>query len=229
MSKFANVSVIQVSGGTPYEVVDGFTPEEIMDAIPVNPDMFQQQFVDLPNGTRKLILTANTGSKGAVANRTITRGEGDKKQTFVIPRATTAFPSDAEIEIIFDNFLEKDENIFDVVVDPVKLQDYLNRLPKHAKATAEANRAALLKERKAAFKEGLAAIKTLEKAIVEGDHNVVLNSLFNAVAGFTDKVKGYNESVDRTNVEKLRTFDVKAYEEELLKRAQAGEADKIKD
>lgn len=117
MSEYSNIDTINVIGAVPLPVPAGMTVEGVLEAMNYKLSDYDQSV----EGTT-LVLSAKAGSKGIVEIRVV----NDK----ILPVGGKSFPTNSDIESISELF--PDDNLFETLNDPIKLQDYYTELKNKA-------------------------------------------------------------------------------------------------
>ena len=126
---FENIKRITLVGRPTINVPASMTTEQTLAAMQIDASTYEQT-IDGDN----LILAAASGSKGAARVRVTEDG-------VLVPLGNPTFPTDADIEAITKLFPE--DNLFETLENPVKLQEYFTALKENeetlaAEAKAEA-------------------------------------------------------------------------------------------
>lgn len=117
MSNYSNIDTINVIGAVPLPVPDGMTVEGVLEAMNYKLSDYDESI----EGTT-LVLAAKAGSKGLVEIRVV----NDK----ILPVGGKSFPTNKDIESISELF--PDDNLFETLNDPIKLQEYYTELKDRA-------------------------------------------------------------------------------------------------
>ena len=117
MSNYSNIDTINVIGAVPLTVPAGMTVEGVLEAMNYKLSDYDESI----EGTT-LVLAANAGSKGLVEIRVV----NDK----ILPVGGKSFPTNKDIESISELF--PDDNLFETLNDPIKLQEYYTELKDRA-------------------------------------------------------------------------------------------------
>ena len=201
---FENISKINVIGRPEITVPAGMPVETVLDTMNINIADYDQTF----EGST-LVLSVAAGTKGLIDTR-IVNGK-------LLPVGGTSFPTNADIENIAKLF--PDDNLFETLNDPAKLQHYF--------ATLEEKSEELVKEAIKAKEE--AAKKRVEddvKALTEGLGQVLAyaakldnphqKEIARLVKETNDKVKILLASAESAEVERVQEEDEKAKREAIL-------------
>ena len=113
MSNYSNIDTINVIGAVPLPVPAGMTVEGVLEAMNYKLSNYDESI----EGTT-LVLAAKAGSKGLVEIRVV----NDK----ILPVGGKSFPTNKDIESISELF--PDDNLFETLNDPIKLQEYYTEL-----------------------------------------------------------------------------------------------------
>lgn len=117
MSNYSNIDTINVIGAVPLPVPAGMTVEGVLEAMNYKLSDYDESI----EGTT-LVLAAKAGSKGLVEIRVV----NDK----ILPVGGKSFPTNKDIESISELF--PDDNLFETLNDPIKLQEYYTELKDRA-------------------------------------------------------------------------------------------------
>ena len=114
---YENIDTINVIGAVPLPVPAGMTVEGVLEAMNYKLSDYTQSI----EGST-LVLAAKAGSKGLVEIRVV----NDK----ILPVGGKSFPTNSDIEAISELFPE--DNLFETLNDPIKLQHYYTELKNRA-------------------------------------------------------------------------------------------------
>lgn len=117
MSDYSNIDTINVIGAVPLPVPAGMTVEGVLEAM-----NYKLSDYDKSIEGSTLVLAAKAGSKGLVEIRVV----NDK----ILPVGGKSFPTNSDIEAISELFPE--DNLFETLNDPIKLQHYYTELKDRA-------------------------------------------------------------------------------------------------
>ena len=120
---FENIKRITLVGRPTINVPASMTAEQTLTAMQIDASTYEQT-IDGDN----LILAAASGSKGAARVRVTEDG-------VLVPLGNPTFPTDADIEAIAKLFPE--DNLFETLEHPVKLQEYFTALKENEETLAE--------------------------------------------------------------------------------------------
>lgn len=120
---FENIKRITLVGRPTINVPASMTAEQTLAAMQIDASTYEQT-IDGDN----LILAAASGSKGAARVRVTEDG-------VLVPLGNPTFPTDADIEAITKLFPE--DNLFETLENPVKLQEYFTALKENEETLAE--------------------------------------------------------------------------------------------
>lgn len=120
---FENIKRITLVGRPTINVPASMTTEQTLAAMQIDASTYEQT-IDGDN----LILAAASGSKGATRVRVTEDG-------VLVPLGNPTFPTDADIEAITKLFPE--DNLFETLENPVKLQEYFTALKENEETLAE--------------------------------------------------------------------------------------------
>lgn len=201
---FENISKINVIGRPEITVPAGMPVETVLDTMNINIADYDQAI----EGST-LVLSVAAGTKGLIDTR-IVNGK-------LLPVGGTSFPTNADIENIAKLFPE--DNLFETLNDPAKLQYYFTTLEEKSEE--------LVKEAIKAKEE--AAKKRVEddvKALTEGLGQVLAyaakldnphqKEIARLVKATNDKVKILIASAESAEVERVQEEDEKAKREAIL-------------
>ena len=201
---FENISKINVIGRPEITVPAGMPVETVLDTMNINIADYDQAI----EGST-LVLSVAAGTKGLIDTR-IVNGK-------LLPVGGTSFPTNADIENIAKLF--PDDNLFETLNDPAKLQHYFTTLEEKSEE--------LVKEAIKAKEE--AAKKRVEddvKALTEGLGQVLAyaakldnphqKEIARLVKETNDKVKILLASAESAEVERVQEEDEKAEREAIL-------------
>lgn len=201
---FENISKINVIGRPEITVPTGMPVETVLDTMNINIADYDQAI----EGST-LVLSVAAGTKGLIDTR-IVNGK-------LLPVGGTSFPTNADIENIAKLF--PDDNLFETLNDPAKLQHYFTTLEEKSEE--------LVKEAIKAKEE--AAKKRVEddvKALTEGLGQVLAyaakldnphqKEIARLVKETNDKVKILLASAESAEVERVQEEDEKAKREAIL-------------
>lgn len=201
---FENISKINVIGRPEITVPAGMPVETVLDTMNINIADYDQAI----EGST-LVLSVAAGTKGLIDTR-IVNGK-------LLPVGGTSFPTNADIENIAKLFPE--DNLFETLNDPTKLQHYFT--------TLEEKSGELVKEAIKAKEE--AAKKRVEddvKALTGGLGQVLAyaakldnphqKEIARLVKETNDKVKILLASAESAEVERVQEEDEKAKREAIL-------------
>ena len=201
---FENISKINVIGRPEITVPAGMPVETVLDTMNISLSDYDQTI----EGST-LVLSVAAGTKGLIDTR-IVNGK-------LLPVGGTSFPTNADIENIAKLF--PDDNLFETLNDPAKLQHYFTTLEEKSEE--------LVKEAIKAKEE--AAKKRVEddvKALTEGLGQVLAyaakldnphqKEIARLVKETNDKVKILLASAESAEVERVQEEDEKAKREAIL-------------
>lgn len=201
---FENITRINVIGRPEITVPTGMPVETVLDTMNINIADYDQAI----EGST-LVLSVAAGTKGLIDTR-IVNGK-------LLPVGGTSFPTNADIENIAKLF--PDDNLFETLNDPAKLQHYFTTLEEKSEE--------LVKEAIKAKEE--AAKKRVEddvKALTEGLGQVLAyaakldnphqKEIARLVKETNDKVKILLASAESAEVERVQEEDEKAKREAIL-------------
>lgn len=130
---FENIKRITLVGRPTINVPAAMTAEQTLTAMQIDASTYEQT-IDGDN----LILAAASGSKGAARVRVTEDG-------VLVPLGNQTFPTDADIEAIAKLFPE--DNLFETLENPVKLQEYFTALKENEETLAEEAKAEAVAKR----------------------------------------------------------------------------------
>lgn len=201
---FENISKINVIGRPEITVPPGMPVETVLDTMNINLSDYDQAI----EGST-LVLSVAAGTKGLIDTRIV-----DGK---LLPVGGTSFPTNADIENIAKLF--PDDNLFETLDDPAKLQHYFTTLEEKSeelvkeaiKAKEEAAKKRVEDDVKA-LTEGLGQVLAYA-AKLDNPHQKEIASLVKAT---NDKVKILLASAESAEVERVQEEDEKAKREAIL-------------
>lgn len=201
---FENISKINVIGRPEITVPAGMPVETVLDTMNINIADYDQAI----EGST-LVLSVAAGTKGLIDTR-IVNGK-------LLPVGGTSFPTNADIENIAKLF--PDDNLFETLDDPAKLQHYFTTLEEKSeelvkeaiKAKEEAAKKRVEDDIKA-LTEGLGQVLAYA-AKLDNPHQKEIASLVKAT---NDKVKILLASAESAEVERVQEADEKAKREAIL-------------
>ena len=201
---FENISKINVIGRPEITVPTGMPVETVLDTMNISLSDYDQTI----EGST-LVLSVAAGTKGLIDTR-IVNGK-------LLPVGGTSFPTNADIENIAKLF--PDDNLFETLDDPAKLQDYFTTLEEKSeelvkeaiKAKEEAAKKRVEDDVKA-LTEGLGQVLAYA-AKLDNPHQKEIASLVKAT---NDKVKILLASAESAEVERVQEADEKAKREAIL-------------
>lgn len=201
---FENISKINVIGRPEITVPPGMPVETVLDTMNINLSDYDQAI----EGST-LVLSVAAGTKGLIDTRIV-----DGK---LLPVGGTSFPTNADIENIAKLF--PDDNLFETLDDPAKLQHYFTTLEEKSeelvkeaiKAKEEAAKKRVEDDVKA-LTEGLGQVLAYA-AKLDNPHQKEIASLVKAT---NDKVKILLASAESAEVERVQEADEKAKREAIL-------------
>lgn len=201
---FENISKINVIGRPEITVPVGMPVETVLDTMNINIADYDQAI----EGST-LVLSVAAGTKGLIDTR-IVNGK-------LLPVGGTSFPTNADIENIAKLF--PDDNLFETLNDPAKLQHYFTTLEEKSE---ELVKEAIKAKEEAAKKR----VKDDVKALTEGLGQVLAyaakldnphqKEIARLVKETNDKVKILLASAESAEVERVQEEDEKAKREAIL-------------
>ena len=201
---FENISKINVIGRPEITVPAGMPVETVLDTMNISLSDYDQTI----EGST-LVLSVAAGTKGLIDTR-IVNGK-------LLPVGGTSFPTNADIENIAKLFPE--DNLFETLNDPAKLQHYFTTLEEKSE---ELVKAAIKAKEDAAKKR----VEDDVKALTEGLGQVLVyaakldnphqKEIARLVKETNDKVKILLASAESAEVERVQEEDEKAKREAIL-------------
>ena len=201
---FENISKINVIGRPEITVPAGMPVETVLDTMNISLSDYDQTI----EGST-LVLSVAAGTKGLIDTRIV----GGK----LLPVGGTSFPTNADIENIAKLFPE--DNLFETLNDPAKLQHYFTTLEekseelvKEAIKTKEEAAKKRVEDDVKALTEGLGQVLAYA-AKLDNPHQKEIARL---VKETNDKVKILLASAESADVERVQEEDAKAKREAIL-------------
>ena len=201
---FENISKINVIGRPEITVPAGMPVETVLDTMNISLSDYDQTI----EGST-LVLSVAAGTKGLIDTRIV----GGK----LLPVGGTSFPTNADIENIAKLFPE--DNLFETLNDPAKLQHYFTTLEekseelvKEAIKTKEEAAKKRVEDDGKALTEGLGQVLAYA-AKLDNPHQKEIARL---VKETNDKVKILLASAESAEVERVQEEDAKAKREAIL-------------
>lgn len=201
---FENISKINVIGRPEITVPAGMPVETVLDTMNINIADYDQAI----EGST-LVLSVAAGTKGLIDTR-IVNGK-------LLPVGGTSFPTNADIENIAKLF--PDDNLFETLNDPAKLQHYFTTLEEKSE---ELVKEAIKAKEEAAKKRVEDDVKSLTEGLgqvlayaakLDNPHQKEIARL---VKETSDKVKILLASAESAEVERVQEEDEKAKREAIL-------------
>lgn len=201
---FENITKINIIGAPELPIPTGMTVETVMDAMGYNLSDYEQSV----EGTT-LVLAAAAGSKGALDVRVV-NGK-------VLPRGGKTFPTDRDIDAIAQLF--PDDNLFQTLEDPEKLQTYFAAIEEKAE---ELIKNAVAKTEEAARQAAETSVEELKNAL--GDVEVYASKLNNPaqapivaqIKATTEKLKGLLTIAEEFEIQAVRAKEAEEDRERVL-------------
>ena len=207
---FENIRKIAIVGRTPINVPASMTAEQVLSTMNIN----VSDFTSSVDGDT-LNLVAASGSKGLI-DVVIRDGKVYPKGNVV------SFPTDADIELISELF--PDDNLFETLNSPVKLNEYLAKIEETQEARLEGEFAGLKAERAEVITEVVTTINKLKPYMVSFDSEIG-ELAFEIVKDQVETLKNFVELAEAEKVAKLQEEALAAELEELYAQVRAeGEA-----
>ena len=210
---YQNIDTINVIGAVPLPVPAGMTVEGVLEAMNYKLSDYDQSV----EGTT-LVLSAKAGSKGIVEIRVV----NDK----ILPVGGKSFPTNSDIESISELF--PDDNLFETLNDPIKLQDYYTELKNKAEELIQKKvDAKKAKKKDALSKTAEELSKVVEQASVYAlkEENPVQSRIETVMADAVKTLGGLVKLAEEYEVAAIKEAQEKAEHERVLERVtQAGRA-----
>ena len=122
MSQFEGITKINIIGSPEITIPSTMTVETVLQAMQYKLEDYHQRI----EGST-LVLSTQAGTKGALDVRLV-NGK-------VLPRGGRTFPTDGDIDILAELFPE--DNLFETLEDPIKLQEYATTLSEKSEEILE--------------------------------------------------------------------------------------------
>ena len=201
---YENITKINIIGAPELPIPTGMTVETVMDAMGYNLSNYEQSV----EGTT-LVLAAAAGSKGALDVRVV-----DGK---VLPRGGKTFPTDRDIDAIAQLF--PDDNLFQTLEDPEKLQLYFTAIEENAETLIKN---AVAKTEEAARQAAETSVEELKHALedVEGYASKLNNPaqapIVAQIKATTEKLKGLLTIAEEFEIQAVRAQEAEEDRERVL-------------
>ena len=201
---FENITKINIIGAPELPIPTGMTVETVMDAMGYNLSNYEQSV----EGTT-LVLAAAAGSKGALDVRVV-----DGK---VLPRGGKTFPTDRDIDAIAQLF--PDDNLFQTLEDPEKLQTYFTALEENAETLIKN---AVAKTEEAARQAAETSVDELKHAIEDVEvyasklNNPAQAPIVAQIKATTEKLKGLLTIAEEFEIQAVRAQEAEEDRERVL-------------
>ena len=208
MSQFEGITKINIIGSPEITIPSTMTVETVLQAMQYKLEDYHQRI----EGST-LVLSTQAGTKGALDVRLV-NGK-------VLPRGGRTFPTDGDIDFLAKLFPQ--DNLFETLEDPIKLQEYATALAEKSEEILANIVAKQESEKFAAIKQVVLDLSSVTKAIapyaVKADNPVqpiIANAMHEALTHLTqlltlaeahelDAVKRENElSENETLLEEIR-------------------------
>lgn len=201
---FENITKINIIGAPELPIPTGMTVETVMDAMGYNLSDYEQSV----EGTT-LVLAAAAGSKGSLDVRVV-----DGK---VLPRGGKTFPTDRDIDAIAQLF--PDDNLFQTLEDPEKLQTYFTALEENAETLIKN---AVAKTEEAARQAAETSVDELKHAIEDVEvyasklNNPAQAPIVAQIKATTEKLKGLLTIAEEFEIQAVRAQEAEEDRERVL-------------
>lgn len=201
---YENITKINIIGAPELPIPTGMTVETVMDAMGYNLSDYEKSV----EGTT-LVLAAAAGSKGALDVRVV-----DGK---VLPRGGKTFPTDRDIDAIAQLF--PDDNLFQTLEDPEKLQTYFTAIEENAETLIKN---AVAKTEEAARQAAETSVEELKHALedVEGYASKLNNPaqapIVAQIKATTEKLKGLLTIAEEFEIQAVRAQEAEEDRERVL-------------
>lgn len=206
---YQNIDTINVIGAVPLPVPAGMTVEGVLEAMNYKLSDYDQSV----EGTT-LVLSAKAGSKGIVEIRVV----NDK----ILPVGGKSFPTNSDIESISELF--PDDNLFETLNDPIKLQDYYTELKNKAEELIQKKvDAKKAKKKDALSKTAEELSKVVEQASVYAlkEENPVQSRIETVMADAVKTLGGLVKLAEEYEVAAIKEAQEKAEHERVLEQVRA--------
>lgn len=206
---YQNIDTINVIGAVPLPVPVGMTVEGVLEAMNYKLSDYDQSI----EGTT-LVLSAKAGSKGIVEIRVV----NDK----ILPVGGKSFPTNSDIESISELF--PDDNLFETLNDPIKLQDYYTELKNKAEELIQKKvDAKKAKKKDALSKTAEELSKVVEQASVYAlkEENPVQSRIETVMADAVKTLGGLVKLAEEYEVAAIKEAQEKAEHERVLEQVRA--------
>ena len=194
---FENISKINVIGRPEITVPAGMPVETVLDTMNISLSDYDQTI----EGST-LVLSVAAGTKGLIDTR-IVNGK-------LLPVGGTSFPTNADIENIAKLF--PDDNLFETLNDPTKLQHYFTTLEEKSEELVKEAAKKRVEDDVKALTEGLGQVLAYASKL-DNPHQKEIARL---VKETNDKVKILLASAESAEVERVQEEDEKAKREAIL-------------
>lgn len=201
---YENITKINIIGAPELPIPTGMTVETVMDAMGYNLSNYEQSV----EGTT-LVLAAAAGSKGSLDVRVV-----DGK---VLPRGGKTFPTDRDIDAIAQLF--PDDNLFQTLEDPEKLQTYFTALEENAETLIKN---AVAKTEEAARQAAETSVDELKHAIEDVEvyasklNNPAQAPIVAQIKATTEKLKGLLTIAEEFEIQAVRAQEAEEDRERVL-------------
>lgn len=209
MSEYSNIDTINVIGAVPLLVPAGMTVEGVLEAMNYKLSDYDKSI----EGTT-LVLSAKAGSKGIVEIRVV----NDK----ILPVGGKSFPTNSDIEAISELF--PDDNLFETLNDPIKLQDYYTELKNKAEELIQKKvDAKKAKKKDALSKTAEELSKVVEQASVYAlkEENPVQSRIETVMADAVKTLGGLVKLAEEYEVAAIKEAQEKEAHQRVLEQVRA--------
>jgi hypothetical protein len=206
---YQNIDTINVIGAVPLPVPAGMTVEGVLEAMNYKLSDYDQSV----EGTT-LVLSAKAGSKGIVEIRVV----NDK----ILPVGGKSFPTNSDIESISELF--PDDNLFETLNDPIKLQDYYTELKNKAEELIQKKvDAKKAKKKDALSKTAEELSKVVEQASVYAlkEENPVQSRIETVMADAVKTLGGLVKLAEEYEVAAIKEAQEKEAHQRVLEQVRA--------
>ena len=208
---FENIQKINIIGAPEIVVPSTMTVEQVLETMNYNLSDYEQRV----EGTT-LILSAAAGSKGALESRIV-----DGR---ILPVGRSTFPTNTDIEILASVTQFQDDNFFETLEDPAKLQDYYDYLTENAEQIlqdqADARRAKIEEDAKEAVTKLTDVLQAVTYYATKVG-NPIQPAITNFVKSSIEKFENFAELAKASDVAALRATRAEEAEAALVAEVEA--------
>lgn len=158
---YPNAKFVNVIGGNRVPIPEGMSAEQTVRVL-MNQEITAFDVTTSEDGS-VLTLKTTTGSKGIAPVRFLKSGKA-------VPYGNTSFPTDSDIEIIAELFPE--DNLFETLENPLKLEAYHKAIKEHAELLKEQRASKVAKDRAKSVEKLVANLEKLVPYVLEEDNFV---------------------------------------------------------